>query len=233
MREEDYFSLGDAFLAATDIAVSVRDSWHAVLGFWLALCAEFYSQLTTISWLSVSQEAAGRPAGRQEAAPWGLAGLAESLLAALPLPSGPSEPEEVAGRGAVGRAEEWVRLAEEAARNNSRARARLLLTKVARRAATAGQEEGSGEEEQEEGGEWGLSSLLSWPPGAAEEAADGAETPGGPLAGPEEGLPGEEHLELFYLASFLLLMFMVSHIIRSHLSLSRRKAALLSSLSRC
>ena len=143
MREEDYFSLADAFLAATDIALSVRDSWHALLGFWLALCAEFYSQLTTISWLSVSQEVEGRP-GRQEPAAWGLATLADSLLAAVALPLAPEPGEAGRGGAPVSRAEEWVRLAEEATRNNTRARARLLLTKVARR-ATSGQEEDSGE----------------------------------------------------------------------------------------
>ena len=44
--------------------------------------------------------------------------------------------------------------------------------------------------------------------------------------------PEEEHLELFYLASFLLLIFMIFHIVRKHLADSQRKTSWLANMSR-
>ena len=71
-REEDYFSLGDIIICLLDILLSVRDfcqvtiimrltclhhppqnTWESIT----QLLEEFYLQLTTISWLSVRQEA--------------------------------------------------------------------------------------------------------------------------------------------------------------------------------
>ena len=116
--------------------------------------------------------------------------------------------------------------------NNTRARARLVLTEIVRYKITektgldlvdfrksefvAGEEKLDVVTEETED-ELSLFDLLpSW-------SGDPAE---------EEVMPGEEPLELFYLASFLLLVCLAVTVLSRSLAVSRRRAALLNTI-RC
>ena len=244
VKEDDYFSLGDLFFCITDIATSVHESFYGAINFWVQLWTEFYIQLTTISWLSVRQDGRDWTDSKEEAkeeASWGLGGLAEGLLERLSFPLGRGEAgDDLVQRDGVvvSRADEWVRKAEELARNNTRARAKLALTSVVRRsAADSSSEDVALEKEEDDAGDWGFSALSSW----MFDSTSSEESPGD-LTSEEPELvspsldtelnPGEEHLELFYIASFLLLLFMIYHIVHKHLSYSRKKAVFLQNISK-
>ena len=240
-KEEDYFSLGDVFFCITDIVTSVQDSFYGAINFFVQLWTEFYIQLTTISWLSVRTDNRDWTTTREDAKaeqPWGLSlsTLTEGLLERLSFPLGRGDPgEDLVQRDGVvvSRADEWVRRAEELARNNTRARAKLALTSVIRRSLVNKSEEVVQEkEEDDEEGDWGFSVLFSWVSGSASE-----ENPDGPNIVEIEPQvppvhPTEEHLELFYIGSTLLLLFMIYHIVHKHLSYSRKKAVFLQNISK-
>ena len=247
VKEDDYFSLGDIFFCITDIVTSVQESFYGAVNFWIQLWTEFYIQLTTISWLSVRQDGQDRSDLREEAKEepsWSVGGLAEVLLERLSFPLGRGDPgEDLVQRDGVvvSRADEWVRKAEELARNNTKARAKLALTSVIRRSATNNSEEvGQQVEEDDDNGDWGFSILFSWIFDSASEESESEITNSEPVLPPPhhhpplatELQPGEEHLELFYVASFLLLLFMIYHIVHKHLSYSRKKAVFLQNISK-
>lgn len=242
-KEDDYFSLGDVFFCITDIATSVQESFYGAVNFLVLLWTEFYIQLTTISWLSVRQDGRDWTESREEAKEelsWGFGRLAEALLEKLSFPLGRGEPwHDLVERDGVvvSRADEWVRKAEEVAKNNTRARAKLALTSVIRRSATDNSEAAAPETEEDEEGDWGFSVLFSWMSDSSSEESSGDPTNEEPqLVSPtldsEQLYPGEEHLELFFIASFLLLLFMIYHIVHKHLSYSRKKAVFLQNISK-
>ena len=156
VKEDDYFSLGDIFFCITDIATSVQESFYGAVNFWILLWTEFYIQLTTISWLSVRQDGRDWKDSREEVKEeptWGLGRLAEGLLERLSFPLGRGEPwDDLVERDGVvvSRADEWVRKAEQLARNNTRARAKLALTSVIRRSATDNSEDVALEKEEDD-----------------------------------------------------------------------------------
>ena len=244
VKEDDYFSLGDIFFCITDIATSVQESFYGAINFWIQLWTEFYIQLTTISWLSVRQDGRDWTDSREEAkeeVSWGLGRLAAGLLERLSFPLGRGEAgDDLVQRDGVvvSRADEWVRKAEELARNNTRARAKLALTSVIRRsAADSSREDVALEKEEDDEGDWGFSALPSWmfDSTSSEESSDDLTNKEPELVSPSletELNPGEEHLELFYIASFLLLLFMIYHIVHKHLSYSRKKAVFLQNISK-
>ena len=244
VKEDDYFSLGDIFFCITDIVTSVQESFYGAINFWIQLWTEFYIQLTTISWLSVRQDGRDWTDSREEMKEelsWGLGRLAEGLLERLSFPLGRGDPgDDLVQRDGVvvSRADEWVRKAEELARNNTRARAKLALTSVIRRSATDNIEDVALEKEEDDEGDWGFSVLFSWLfDSTSQEISDDLTNEEPQLLSPSvdtehEQHPGEEHLELFYIASFLLLLFMIYHIVHKHLSYSRKKAVFLQNISK-
>ena len=243
VKEDDYFSLGDIFFCITDIATSVQESFYGAVNFWILLWTEFYIQLTTISWLSVRQDGRNWKDSREEVKEeptWGLGRLAEGLLERLSFPLGRGEPwDDLVERDGVvvSRADEWVRKAEQLARNNTRARAKLALTSVIRRSATDNSEDVALEKEEDDEGDWGFSVLFSWIFDSSSEESSGEVTNEetllvSPSLETEQLHPGEEHLELFFVASFLLLLFMIYHIVHKHLSYSRKKAVFLQNISK-
>ena len=119
--------------------VSVRESCEAVGAAGTALLAEFWLQLTTVSWLSVRR--VPRPPGPPPAPPppqsAPTADLAASLLGWLWGGAGGGlhqhqRADSGDGGQELNKAEERVRLAAELVAKNNRARARLVLTEIVR-----------------------------------------------------------------------------------------------------
>merc|ERR1712107_716478 len=103
------------------------------------------------------------------------------------------------------------------------------LTSVIRRSLVNKSEEVVQEKED---GDWGFSVLFSWVSGSASE--ENPDNPNiveiEPQAPPVH--PTEEHLELFYIGSTFLLLFMIYHIVHKHISYSRKKAVFLQNISK-
>ena len=133
---------GQRLFCFSDISISVVESAVLTKLFIIQFLAEFYEQLTTISWLSVrsvqrSSKSSTTPAPEQTEDSKSYFNIIGGLYDYISSSSGSFvsvgddpwiDPEVVS----VSKAEERVKLAEEIALNNTFARQRLGLTKIIR-----------------------------------------------------------------------------------------------------
>jgi len=240
----------DMFICTRDIFISICESARFTENFFRELLVDFYVQLTTISWLSVrSVQRASQSAQPRENK------ISLNIFDFLPswsdfkLPLAPDSSSVSPDYQTQSRAEERIRLAQELEANNSLARARLTLNKILRLSELK-KDIVEQTEEEDEDSEISLTDFfLSWFSETPDEQSAATEeeeilTSGTPEDSPDDDIDGsdyqnnflffreEEHLELFYLASFLFLSFLLYHIMKKNLQNSRKRGRILQEIQR-
>lgn len=252
-NDENYFSLIDIYTCTMDIIVSVCDFAVATKQFFIDLWIEFYVQLTTISWLSVRNVQRSNktifPIRKAESSSetiedfkiFGLFDQIRSLGSMFSMGGEDEEIEMLTERDLLTKAEERVRLANEMVVNNTQARARLAMTDIIRKSALDNvTQEVSGEDSRQT--EFSIFNyVLYWIVDEKEESEDiSIEEPLDEILEEKYNsedigffeIPEEEHLELFYIASFLFLSFLIVIIFKRNLNYSKKKALFLSNIKK-